>query len=540
MNTMDSNRTLKPDNRDQKPRLSAMTVFPKASLALIIDLYELTMAQGYFLSDMANRSSVFHMFYRHPPFQGRYVVVAGIETFADWLETLQFTDEDIKYLGSVPGKGGKLLFVPTFLEYLKQWRFRGTIKAVPEGTIIFPHEPMVRVQAPLLDAQIIETALLSIVNYQSLIATKASRVRLAAGRDEVLEFGLRRAHGLDGGLSASRAAYIGGADATSNVLAGARYGIPVRGTHAHSWVMAFDSEIEAFRTYADLFPHNSVLLVDTYDTLEGVKQAIEVGRRLREQGADLMGIRLDSGDLAYLAIEARRLLDAGGFQATKIVASNDLDEKLITSLKVQGAPIDIWGIGTKLVTAFDEPALGGVYKLAAVENAEGEMVARMKISDQSAKTSIPGSLDVARLFVNSHCVGDVIFDTLTELPPEKGENVVTIISPEDAWKRKAISAKAIEVTQLLAPLFENGVRVGERETLSAMQQRAQSSLATFDRGIFRFDNPHAYAAGLSQALFQRRQMMRDHEFEKIKVRLATAHNNGQERGDATNPRKARG
>jgi nicotinate phosphoribosyltransferase len=537
---MESNHTHNPVKCDQERLLSAIAVFPKISLALTLDLYELTMAQGYFLSGMADRSSVFHMFYRHPPFQGRYVVVAGLETFADWLETLQFTDEDIKYLGSVPGKGGKLLFIPSFLKYLKQWRFRGTIKAVPEGTIVFPHEPIVRVQAPLLDGQIIETALLSIVNYQSLIATKASRVRLAAGSNEVLEFGLRRAHGLDGGLSASRAAYVGGADATSNVLAGARYGIPVRGTHAHSWVMAFDSEIEAFRTYADLFPHNSVLLVDTYDTLEGVKQAIEVGLRLREQGADLMGIRLDSGDLAYLAIEARRLLDAGGFQATKIVASNDLDERLITSLKIQGAPIDIWGVGTKLVTAFDEPALGGVYKLAAIENTEGKMVARMKISEHSAKTSIPGSLDVARLFINSHCVGDVIFDTLTELPPGQGEKVITIISPEDPWKRKAISAKAIEVTQLLAPLFENGVRVGESETLTAMRNRAQTSLVTFDQAIFRFDNPHAYAAGLSQALFERRQTMRDHEFEKIKVRLATAQNNRQENGNLTNPRKARG
>jgi nicotinate phosphoribosyltransferase len=297
--------------------------------------------------------------------------------------------------------------------------------------------------------------------------------------------------------------------------------------------MAFDNEIEAFTTYGDLFPHNSVLLVDTYDTLEGVKKAIEVGLRLRNKGADLMGIRLDSGDLAYLAIEARRLLDASGFRATKIVASNDLDERLITSLKIQGAPIDIWGVGTKLATAFDEPALGGVYKLAAVENAEGKMVARMKISEQSAKTSIPGCLDVARLSRDSHTLGDVIFDTLTELPPGQHEKIITIISPEDPWQRKAISVKTIEVTQLLEPLFENGIRVGRKETLTAMRDRAQESLATFDRAIFRFDNPHAYAAGLSQALFERRQMMRDHEFEKIKIRLATlanANKNGHGNG----------
>ena len=528
---MKSNHIHDPNKLGQTTAGPTLPVFPKTSLALTIDLYQLTMAQGYFLSGMEKRSSVFHMFYRHPPFKGRYTVIAGIGPFADWLEALSFTNEDLQFLGSVPGKDGQPLFVHDFLEFLSQWRFRGSIDAVPEGTILFPHEPIVRVRAPLLDAQIIETALLSIVNYQTLIATKASRIRLAAGSDEVLEFGLRRAHGLDGGLSASRAAHIGGADATSNVLAGARYGIPVRGTHAHSWVMAFESEAAAFSTYADFFPHNSVLLVDTYDTLEGVKKAIEVGLTLRNRGADLMGIRLDSGDLAYLATEARKLLDARGFEATKIVASNDLDERLIASLKGQGAPIDIWGVGTKLVTAFDEPALGGVYKLAAVENVDGIMVARMKLSEQSAKSSIPGSLDVARLWLNSNCLGDVIFDTLNESQPGQDEKVITIISPEDPWKRKAISAKGITVTRLLEPLFDNGLRVSGRETLTEMRCRAQSSLATFDPAVFRFDNPHSYAAGLSQALFERRQMMRDHEFEKIKVRLAAAHNNGQTNGD---------
>ncbi len=527
MNTMESKGKINLAPSEQEPSASALPVFPKASLALTTDLYLLTMAQGYFLSGMESRSSIFHMFYRHPPFQGKYIVVAGIGPFADWLENMSFTDEDIKYLRSVPGKGGKPIFEASFLQFLREWRFRGSIEAVPEGTILFPHEPMVRVRAPLLDAQIIEAALLAIVNHQSLIATKASRVRLAAGDDQVLEFGLRRSHGLDGGLSSSRAAYIGGADATSNVLAGARYGIPVRGTHAHSWVMAFDNEIDAFTAYVDVFPHNSVLLVDTYDTLEGVKKAIDAGLRLRKKGADLMGIRLDSGDLAYLAIESRRLLDESGFQATKIVASNELDEKLITSLKNQGAPIDIWGVGTKLATAFDEPALGGVYKLAAVENTEGKMVARMKLSEQSAKTSIPGCLDVARLSRNSHSEGDVIFDTLSELPPGQDDKIITIISPEDPWKRKAISAKDIEIVTLLKPLFEDGTRVSREENLTVMRRRAQRSLATFDRAIFRFENPHSYAAGLSPALFERRQRMRDHEFEKIKMRLSAANKKGQ-------------
>jgi nicotinate phosphoribosyltransferase len=530
---MKSNFTHDPTQLVKTCNTPLLPIFPMTSLALTIDLYQLTMAQGYFLSQMEKRSSVFHMFYRQPPFKGRYTVIAGIGPFADWLEALRFTNEDLRFLASVPGKDGQPLFVKAFLEFLSQWRFKGSIDAVPEGTILFPHEPIVRVRAPLLDAQIIETALLSIVNYQTLIATKTSRIRLAAGSDELLEFGLRRAHGLDGGLSASRAAYIGGANATSNVLAAARYGIPVRGTHAHSWVMAFESEAESFSAYANFFPHNSVLLVDTYDTLEGVKNAIAVGHTLRKRGADLMGIRLDSGDLAYLAKEARRLLDASGFEATRIVASNDLDERLISSLKTQGAPIDIWGVGTKLVTAFDEPALGGVYKLAAIENGEGKMVARMKLSEQAAKSSIPGSLDVARLCLNAHCLGDVIFDTLSEPPPGQDEKVITVISPEDPWKRKAISAKGIKVTRLLQPLFDNGMRVNGRETLAEMRSRTLTSLMTFDPAILRFDNPHAYAAGLSQSLFERRQMMRDHEFEKIKVRLAAVHNNGQGDGNSS-------
>jgi len=521
---MESSCKHNPGRPGQSPIEPTLPAYPNTSLALTIDLYQLTMAQGYYLSGMENRSSVFHMFYRTPPFRGRYVVAAGIGPFADWLEGLCFTEEDINYLRSVTGKDNQPLFLRSFLEFLSGWRFRGAIEAVPEGTIVFPHEPMVRVRAPLLDAQLLETALLTIVNHQSLIATKASRVRLAAGKDQLLEFGLRRAHGLDGGLSASRASYIGGADATSNVLAAARYGIPVRGTHAHSWVMAFDSETEAFTAYIKLYPHNSVLLVDTFDTLEGVKKAIEAGIRLRDKGADLMGIRLDSGDLAYLALEARRLLDAKGFHETKIVASNDLDERLITSLKIQGAPIDIWGVGTKLATAFDEPALGGVYKLAAVENSAGKMIERMKLSDQPAKTSIPGCLDVARLRCDAHCIGDVIFDTLTESPPGRGEKIITLISPEDPWKRKAISARGLEIIQLLQPLFDGGRRVGKDETVDIIRQRAKMSFSSFDRAIFRFDNPHAYAAGLSQALYDRRQRMQDHEFEKIKERLVTVHN----------------
>lgn len=501
-------------------------VYPGTSLALATDLYQLTMAQGYFSAGLTERKSIFHMFYRVPPFGGRYVVAAGQNIFADWLEQHAFSSEDIAYLSSVSGKDDKPLFSKAFLEFLGKWRFRGSIEAVPEGTIMFPHEPILRVRAPLLDGQLIETTLLTLVNFQTLVATKASRVRLAAGTDEVLEFGLRRAHGLNGGLSASRAAFIGGVDATSNVLAGARYGIPVRGTHAHSWVMAFDNEPEAFDAYIDLFPHNSVLLVDTYNTLEGVRNAIEAGRKLRQRGADLMGIRLDSGDLTYLSSQARQLLDEHGFENSKIVASNDLDERLITSLKSQGAPIDVWGVGTKLATAFDEPALGGVYKLAAIENRDGETVERIKLSEQAAKSSLPGCLDVARLRQGGNNVGDVIFDTLTEEPPTTREKVITIISPEDPWRRKIIPTKSLSIDRLLEPLFDNGLRVGTTEPVTSMRSRTLAGLEEFDKAIFRFDNPHVYAAGLSQELFDHREEMRIHEFEIIKERLTAVQANG--------------
>ena len=502
-------------------------IYPGTSRALATDLYQLTMAQGYFSTGLRDRQSIFHMFYRTPPFGGRYVVAAGLQSFADWLEHHAFTPDDIDYLSSLTGRDGSALFTQDFLNYLGGWKFRGSIEAVPEGTIIFPHEPIVRVRAPLLDGQIIETTLLNLINYQTLVATKASRVRLAAGENEVLEFGLRRAHGFDGGLSASRAAFIGGVDGTSNVLAGARFDIPVRGTHAHSWVMAFENEPQAFEAYSDLFPHNSVLLVDTYNTLEGVRNAIEAGRKLRERGSDLMGIRLDSGDLAYLSNQARQLLDEYGFSDTRIVASNDLDERLITSLKSQGAPIDIWGVGTKLATAYDEPALGGVYKLAAIENRDGETVERIKLSEQAAKSSLPGCLDIARLQQGDMNVGDIIFDTLTEEPPSTAEKVITIISPEDPWQRKIIPTKNISVRRLLVPVVESGRLVGERESVAKIRQRTLTGLEGFDRAIFRFENPHGYPAGLSQELFDHREEMRIHEFEIIKERLSTLNANGQ-------------
>ncbi|MBC8084953.1 MAG: nicotinate phosphoribosyltransferase, partial [Hymenobacter sp.] len=303
------------------------------SLSLVTDLYQLTMAYGYWQQGMQDREAVFHLYFRKAPFEGGYAVAAGLALAVDWMENFSFSEDDLTYLGGLTGSKGTALFPADFLTYLRELKFSCDVEAIAEGTVVFGNEPLLRVRGPLLQAQLLETALLTLVNFQTLIATKAARIREAAGpHDQILEFGLRRAQGFDGGLGASRAAYLGGVDATSNVLAGQRYGIPVRGTHAHSWVMAFGDETQAFSAYAQAFPDDSVFLVDTYDTIEGVRRAIQVAREMRAKGHELAGIRLDSGDLAYLSREARAVLDEAGFTETRIVASNDLEENLITSL----------------------------------------------------------------------------------------------------------------------------------------------------------------------------------------------------------------
>src|SRR5437879_4590648 len=319
---------------------------PGAS-ALLTDLYQLTMAYGYWKTGKADQEAVFHLLFRKQPFEGGFTLACGLADSLRYLLGFKFEKPDLEYLGQLKGNDGRRLFEPAFLKYLGRLKLRLDVDAIPEGTVVFPQEPLLRVRGPILQAQLVETALLNLVNFQSLIATKAARVCLAAQGDPVVEFGLRRAQGIDGGLTASRAAYIGGCAATSNVLAGKLYGIPVRGTIAHSWVMTFGDELEAFAAYAQAMPNNTVFLVDTYDTLRGVERAIEIGRRLREQGHELQGVRLDSGDLAYLTREARRMLDEAGFFATRILASGDLDEDLIEHLKqAQNAPISIWGVGT--------------------------------------------------------------------------------------------------------------------------------------------------------------------------------------------------
>src|SRR5262245_61008563 len=351
---------------------------------LLTDLYQLTMAHGYFRSGRSRDEAVFHLFFRKPPFEGGYAIAAGLDPVLELLEGFRFEAADVDYLASLSTGAGTPMFGADFLDHLRVLRPRLDIDAVPEGTLVFGNEPLVRVRGRLLEAQLLETPLLNLVNFETLIATKAARICLAAHGEPVLEFGLRRAQGVDGALSASRAAYVGGCAATSNVLAGRMFGIPVKGTHAHSWVMSFDSEAEAFAAYARAMPNNVVLLVDTYDTLEGVKRAVETGRALRAGGHELLGIRLDSGDLAYLSLEARRILDQAGFERTAIMASNDLDERVIASLKEQGAAITVWGVGTHLSTGGDQPALGGVYKLGALRDASGNWRHKVKLSEQTA------------------------------------------------------------------------------------------------------------------------------------------------------------
>jgi nicotinate phosphoribosyltransferase len=468
----------------------------RPSLALSTDLYQLTMAQAYRHAGRAEEEAVFHLFFRRSPFGGGFAVACGLARALDYLEGFRFTDEDVAYLGGLPGNDGRPLFEPSFLRELAGLRLRCDVDAVPEGTVVFPYEPLVRVRGPILHAQLVETALLNFVNFETLIATKAARVCLAARGDEVIDFGLRRAQGPDGGLSASRAAYVGGCAATSNVLAGRLFGMPVRGTHAHSWVMAFETEPEAFEAWARAQPNNAVFLVDTYDTLEGVRHAAEVALRLRRRGHEPVGIRLDSGDLAYLSIEARRILDAAGLQGARIVASNDLDEYLIASLKEQGARIDVWGVGTRLVTGGDEAALGGVYKLGAVRPPGRPWQHRVKVSEQAAKTTNPGVQQVRRFSGPSGFVADVIFDEDSGL----GEAPV-VVDPLDPTRRKRIP-RGTPAEDLLVPVLRAGRPVYEPPSLEATRARARGQVARLHPGIKRFVNPHQYPVGLALELHE--------------------------------------
>lgn len=466
------------------------------SLSLLTDFYQLTMAHAYWKSGKKDLRAAFHLFFRENPFQGGYTVAAGLEQVIEYITELKYSDEDLDYLGSINGHDGCPIFQKEFLNYLRTLDFCCDIYGVEEGTIVFPHEPLLRVEGPIIQAQLLETILLNLVNFPTLVATKAARVVHAAGGDPVLEFGLRRSQGIDGGLSASRAAYLGGCAATSNVLAGKRYSIPLRGTHAHSWVMAFDDELEAFRSYAQTMPNNVVFLVDTYSVVEGVQKAIQIGRELKDSGNSLIGIRLDSGDLAELSIRARKMLDDAGLTEVKIFASNDLDESLIQSLKSQGAAIGVWGVGTRLVTAYDQPALGGVYKLSGLYSDNGTWIPKIKISEQSAKISNPGIQQVRRFFDAGVATADMIYDCSKEL-----DETNLLIDPMDMTMQKKIS-KSLAYEDLLVPIFKDGRQVYEVPPLEVSRVKLREGLTQFSAGVKRFTNPHLYPVGLEKSLFE--------------------------------------
>ncbi len=466
------------------------------NISLLTDLYELTMMQGYFKSH-ATEVVVFDMFYRRNPSDGGYAIAAGLEQMIEYIKNLRFTSEDIDYLR------GLGIFDADFLDYLSTFRFSGDIYAIPEGTVVFPREPLVKVVAPIMEAQLVETAILTIINHQSLIATKASRVVYAAQGDGIMEFGLRRAQGPDAGVYGARAAMIGGCIGTSNVLAGQLFDVPVKGTHAHSWIMSFPDEYTAFKTYADLYPNACCLLVDTYDTLKsGVPNAIRVFTEMRESGIELKnyGIRLDSGDLAYLSKKARKMLDAAGFADAFISASSDLDEYLIDSLKMQGCKITSWGVGTNMITSKDCPSFGGVYKLAAVQNADGSFTPKIKLSENTAKVTNPGNKIIYRIYEKDvHKVkADLI--ALDGETFDESQDLV-IFDPVETWKHTRLKAGTYTMRELLVPVFRNGECVYTSPSVMEIRAVCQRELDSLWDETRRLVNPHEMYVDLSDKLF---------------------------------------
>ncbi|MCF7802162.1 MAG: nicotinate phosphoribosyltransferase [Candidatus Marinimicrobia bacterium] len=470
------------------------------NLTLLTDLYQVNMAYAYFQSGTAEKQVVFDVFFRDNPCGNGYTVAAGLEQVAEYIRNFHFDIEDLDYLQSSQGYSAE------FIDYLKNLSFSGNIDAVPEGTWVFPHEPILRVKAALLEAQLLETTILTLLNHQSLIATKTARIVEAAGTDPVLEFGLRRAQGPDAGVYGARAAYIGGAAATSNLMAGKCFQIPVRGTHAHSFVQSFDDELSAFRAFAGTFPHSSILLVDTYDTLkQGIPNAIKVFSEMRKSlGAEFrnFGIRLDSGDLAYLSKSARKMLDDAGFPEAKIAASSDLDEYLVQDLKLQGARIDIWGVGTNLITSKSCPALAGVYKLAARER-NGVLEPEIKRSDNPDKINNPGLKKIVRF--RKETTREPILDLIMlDEEPVPADSFLAF-DPVHPWKKKRI--ENFEIESLLKPIFRGGKLAYALPELEDIRQHAASEKATFSKEVQRLTNPHLYHVDLSEKLFHLKQSL---------------------------------
>ncbi len=469
----------------------------KQNLTLLTDLYELTMMQGYFQHKDQNETVIFDAFYRANPGEGGYSVAAGLEQVIQYIKELHFSEEDIEYLA------GLGIFGRDFLDYLKDFKFTGDIYAIPEGSVIFPREPLIKVIAPIMQAQLIETAILNIINHQSLIATKAARVCYAARGDGIMEFGLRRAQGPDAGTYGARAAVIGGCIGTSNVLCGRLFDVPVKGTHAHSWIMSFPDEYTAFKTYAEMYPSACILLVDTYDTLKsGVPNAIRVFKEMREASVPLTfyGIRLDSGDLAYLSKKARKMLDAAGFPDAVISASNDLDEFLIDSLKVQGAAITSWGVGTNLITSKDCPSFGGVYKLAAIMDKDGHFIPKIKLSENSEKVTNQGNKNIYRIYEKESgkikadliCLADETFDENEPL---------LLFDPLEPWKKTKLPGGSYTMREIMIPVFRNGECCYESPKVMDIREYCRKELDTLWDETRRLVNPHKVYVDLSKKLY---------------------------------------
>lgn len=451
-----------------------MTLYTTHS-PLFTDFYQLTMAYGYFRLNMHEQHACFHLLFRKNPFHSNYALNCGLAGIVDFLQTFRFQEDDLDYLATLKNNHHEALFPQDFLDYLRHLQFTCDLDAIAEGTVVFPNAPLLRIQGPLLQCQLLESPLLNIINFQTLIATKASRVCRIAAEEPVIEFGLRRAQGPDGALSASRASYVGGCVATSNTLAGKLFDIPVKGTHAHSWVSAFDDEITAFKAYATIMPHHCVLLVDTYHTLTGVKNAIEIGKQLRKEGADLLGIRLDSGDLASLSIAARALLDEAGFENTIILASNSLDEYVIQHLKKQGATISAWGVGTNLATAYDHPALDGVYKLSSLQDKQKIWQPKLKLSEQEVKISNPGRHQVRRFFYADRYVLDVVYDLdlgISDIPE-------AILLDETTTHTTKHLDDYDGFVDLLQPIFRQGTLIASLESIHELRKKSLKAVASF-------------------------------------------------------------
>ncbi len=468
----------------------------KDSLSLLTDFYQLTMAASYWKEGLKDSEAVYHLHFRKNPFKGGFAIAAGLDSVIEFLKDFHFDSSDLDYLSGIKDFDGNRYFDDGFLKYLSEMQFTCDVDAVPEGTVVFPQESLVRVKGPIIQCQILESPLLNLVNFPTLVATKGARVAMAAGKDTVMEFGLRRAQGIDGAITASRSSYIGGCHSTSNVLAGKMYGIPVSGTHAHSWIMAFDEEIESFYAFARAMPGNTIFLVDTYDTIEGIRNAVEVGKWLKENGRNFYGIRLDSGDLAYLSMQARKMLDEAGFESTKVVGSNELDETVISDLKKQGAKIGVWGVGTNLAAAKDQPALDGVYKLSAIKHKGRDWQHKLKLSEQMIKISNPGILQVRRFSGEYGNIADIIYDELLGIPQQW-----TVVDPLDPTRQKTMPENS-KGEDLLEPIFRKGKLCCRQPSIHEIRENTLSNLKQFHPAIKRFLNPHQYVVGLEKNLYR--------------------------------------